>query len=119
MHAWRGLFLTDDEGYFFIVDRIKDVINTAGYKVWPREVKEVIYTHPAVKVVAVVGAEDGYRGEVVKAFVVPKESSNRNVSEEEIVRFCKERLATYKVPRVVEFRGELPVRERERRYGER
>ncbi len=99
----------DDEGYFFIVDRLKDVINTAGYKVWPREVEEVIYNHPSVKMVAVVGVEDSYRGEVVKAFVVPKENYYGRVTEEEIIKFCKERLAAYKVPRVVEFRDELPV----------
>ncbi len=99
----------DEEGYFTIVDRVKDVINTAGYKIWPREVEEVIYSHPAVKLVAVVGVEDDYRGEVVKAFVVPKEGSNGRVTHEEILRFCKERLAAYKVPRIVEFRDELPV----------
>ncbi len=98
----------DEEGYFTIVDRVKDMINTAGYKVWPREVEEVIYEHPAVKMVAVVGTEDSYRGEVVKAFVVPKENSNE-FTPEEIVRFCKERLAAYKVPRLVEFRKELPI----------
>jgi long-chain acyl-CoA synthetase len=59
--------------------------------------------------VAVVGVEDSYRGEVVKAFVVPKENSNEKATEEEIVRFCKERLAAYKVPRMVEFRDELPI----------
>ena len=99
----------DDEGYFFIVDRLKDVINTAGYKVWPREVEEVIYNHPSVKMVAVVGVEDSYRGEVVKAFVVPKENCDGRVTEKEIIKFCKERLAAYKVPRVLEFRNALPV----------
>lgn len=97
------------EGYFAVVDRLKDVINTAGYKVWPREVEETIYTHPAVKLVAVVGVEDSYRGEAVKACVVLKESHNGRVTEEEIIKFCKERLAAYKVPRLVEFRNELPV----------
>lgn len=62
-----------------------------------------------VKLVAVVGVQDNYRGEVVRAFVVPKESSNEKATEEEIVRFCKERLAAYKVPRMVEFRDELPI----------
>lgn len=99
----------DNEGYFTIVDRVKDVINTAGYKVWPREVEEVIYTHPGVKLVAVVGDEDIYRGEVVKAFVVPKEGCSSRVTQEEIMRFCKERLAAYKVPRIVEYRDELPL----------
>lgn len=99
----------DEEGYFLVVDRVKDVINTAGYKVWPREVEEVIYAHPAVKLVAVVGVKDSYRGEAVKAVVVPKEGYGGGVAEEEIIKFCKERLAAYKVPRIVEFRGELPV----------
>ncbi len=100
----------DEEGYFTVVDRVKDVINTAGYKVWPRDVEEVIYTHPAVKLAAVVGVKDGYRGEVVKAFVVLKESPEaHDITPEEVIKFCKERLAAYKVPRVVEFRDELPV----------
>ena len=99
----------DDEGYFVIVDRTKDQINTAGFKVWPREVEEVLYGHPAVRMVAVVGQPDAYRGEVVKACVVLKEEHRGRVSEAELVAFCKERLAGYKVPRVVEFRNELPV----------
>jgi long-chain acyl-CoA synthetase len=99
----------DPEGYFFIVDRVKDMINTAGYKVWPREVEEVIYGHPAVKLVAVVGVNDSYRGEIVKAFVVLRENVNGLLEEDKIIRFCKDRLAAYKVPRVVEFRDKLPV----------
>ncbi|MBI4489849.1 MAG: hypothetical protein HY694_12240 [Deltaproteobacteria bacterium] len=89
MHAWRGLFLTDDEEYFFIVDRVKDVVNTARYKVWPREREEVIYGRPSVKLVAVVGIQDGYRGEVVKAFVVPKESSDGAMTEQRSRDFVK------------------------------
>jgi long-chain acyl-CoA synthetase len=99
----------DPEGYFTIVDRKKDQINTAGFKVWPREVEEVLYGHPAVKMVAVVGQPDSYRGEVVKACVVLKEEYRGRVGEADIVAFCKERLAGYKVPRVVEFRDELPT----------
>ncbi len=99
----------DDEGYFTIVDRKKDQINTAGFKVWPREVEEVIYAHPAVKLVAVIGVEDSYRGEVVKACVVLKEGRRGRVTEAELVAFCRERLTPYKVPRIVEFRDELPV----------
>ena len=100
---------TDDEGYFVIVDRKKDQINTAGFKVWPREVEEALYEHPAVKLVAVVGQADAYRGEVVKACVVLKEGEQGRVSEAELVAFCKERMVGYKVPRLVEFREELPV----------
>ena len=97
----------DADGYFAIVDRAKDMINTAGFKVWPREVEEVIYGHDAVKLAVVVGVPDGYRGEVVKAFIVPKDGAR--VSEAEILDFCRARLSTYKLPRAVEFRTELPV----------
>jgi long-chain acyl-CoA synthetase len=99
----------DDDGYFVIVDRLKDQINTAGFKVWPREVEEVIYAHPAVQMVAVIGIDDAYRGEVVKAFVVLKEEHRRRVSEVELLSFCQARLMPYKVPRRVEFRDELPL----------
>ncbi|MBI5378730.1 MAG: long-chain fatty acid--CoA ligase [Nitrospirae bacterium] len=99
----------DAEGYFVIVDRKKDQINTAGFKVWPREVEEVLYGHPAIKLVAVVGVADAYRGEAVKACVVLKEEHRGRVSEAELVAFCRERLSKYKVPRIVEFRDELPV----------
>jgi long-chain acyl-CoA synthetase len=99
----------DDAGYFTIVDRLKDQINTAGFKVWPREVEEVIYTHPAVKMVAVVGVDDAYRGEAVKAYVVLKEECRQGLSESDLLTFCKARLTPYKMPRRVEFRDELPV----------
>jgi long-chain acyl-CoA synthetase len=99
----------DDDGYFFIVDRKKNQINTAGFKVWPREVEEVIYAHPAVKMVAVIGVDDAYRGEVVKAFVVLKEEHRRRTSEAELLTFCQTRMMPYKVPRIVEFRDELPA----------
>jgi long-chain acyl-CoA synthetase len=97
----------DAEGYFAIVDRQKDVINTAGFKVWPREVEEVLYAHPAVRLVAVVGVPDDYRGEVVAAFVVPKEG--HQVDESELIAFCRLRLSTYKVPRRLAFRTSLPT----------
>jgi acyl-CoA synthetase (AMP-forming)/AMP-acid ligase II len=82
----------DDGGYFIIVGRNKDQINTAGFKVWPREVEEVIYGHPAVKLVAVIGVDDAYRGEVVKAYVALKEGPQQRLSAEELLSFCKERL---------------------------
>jgi long-chain acyl-CoA synthetase len=97
----------DAEGYFAIVDRKKDMINTAGFKVWPREVEEVLYAHPAVRLAAVVGVPDDYRGEAVKAFVVLKDGVPGG--EAELLAFCRERLSTYKVPRAVEFRHDLPV----------
>lgn len=99
----------DGAGYFTIVDRLKDQINTAGFKVWPREVEEVIYTHPAVKMVALIGVEGAYRGEVVKAYVVLKEDHRQEISESDLLTFCKARLTPYKMPRRVEFRDELPV----------
>jgi len=99
----------DGDGYFRIVDRKKDVINTSGFKVWPREVEETLYAHPAVKLAAVVSVPDAYRGEAVKACIVLKDGDRDRVRAEDIVSFCRERLSGYKVPRVVEFRDELPV----------
>jgi acyl-CoA synthetase (AMP-forming)/AMP-acid ligase II len=99
----------DDGGYFIIVDRMKDQINTAGFKVWPREVEEVIYAHHAVQMVAVIGIDDAYRGEVVKACVVLKAEHRQGVEQAELLSFCQERLMPYKVPRIVEFRDELPL----------
>ena len=96
----------DEEGYFTIVDRKKDMIDRAGYKVWPREVEEVLYEHPAIKEAAVIGIPDARTGEAVKAFVVLKEG--QTATEDDIRGFCKERIASYKVPSVVEFTAELP-----------
>jgi len=93
-------------GWLFLVDRKKDMINAAGYKVWPREVEDVLYTHPAVREAAVVGIDDAYRGETVKAVLSLK--SGADVSAEEIIAYCKARMAAYKYPRVVAFLPELP-----------
>ena len=98
----------DEDGYFFIVDRKKDMIDVSGLKVWPREVEEVLYEHPAVNEAAVVGVPDAYRGETVKAYVVLKPEYKGKVAEEDIIKFCKEKIATYKAPRLVEFRESLP-----------
>jgi long-chain acyl-CoA synthetase len=97
----------DAEGYFTIVDRHKDMINTAGFKVWPREVEEVLYAHPAVQLAAVVGLPDAHRGEVVAAFVVPR--AGHPVDEGELLAFCRTRLSTYKIPRRLTFRTSLPT----------
>ena len=97
----------DAEGYFAIVDRRKDMINTAGFKVWPREVEEALYAHPAVRLAAVVGVPDDYRGEAVKAFVVLKDATH--CDERELDDFLRARLTGYKVPRAIEFRAELPM----------
>ncbi len=96
----------DADGWFYVVDRKKDQINAGGYKVWPREVEDVLYEHDAVREAAVVGIPDPYRGETVKAFVSLK--PDRTVDPAELVAFCKERMAAYKYPRVVEIREELP-----------
>jgi long-chain acyl-CoA synthetase len=99
----------DETGYFRIVDRRKEMINTAGFKVWPREVEEALYGHPAIKLAAVVGVPDAYRGEAVKACVVLRDGWSGRVTEQEIIDHCRARLTAYKAPRVVEFRAELPV----------
>jgi long-chain acyl-CoA synthetase len=96
----------DDDGYLYIVDRKKEVINASGFKVYPREVEEVLYEHPDVVEGVVVGVPDEYRGETVKVFVVKKEGSS--LTEEDLIAHCKENLAPYKVPKLVEFREELP-----------
>jgi long-chain acyl-CoA synthetase len=98
----------DANGWFYVVDRKKDMIVASGYKVWPREVEDVIYEHPAVKETAVVGVPDPYRGETVKAFVALKEGIEERVTPEEIIAFCKERMAAYKYPRQVEILPEIP-----------
>jgi long-chain acyl-CoA synthetase len=96
----------DTDGYLFIVDRMKDLIKTHGYQVWPREIEEVLATHPAVAEVGVAGVPDEAKGEVAKAWVVLR--PGQQASAEELRAFCRERLAPYKVPVTVEFRAELP-----------
>jgi long-chain acyl-CoA synthetase len=96
----------DADGFFHVVDRRKDMIDASGFKVMPREVEEVLLMHPKVREAVVAGVPDAYRGETVKAFVVPK--PGETASEEEIVEFCRLHLASFKVPRKVEFRTELP-----------
>ncbi|MDQ4116127.1 MAG: AMP-binding protein [Actinomycetota bacterium] len=96
----------DDRGWFYIVDRKKDQINAGGYKVWPREVEDVLYEHEAVREAAVVGVPDEYRGETVKAFVSLKPDAA--VEPDELIAFTKERMAAYKYPRQVEILDEVP-----------
>jgi long-chain acyl-CoA synthetase len=96
----------DEDGYFYIVDRKKDLILTAGYNVYPREVEEVLYQHPKVLEAAVIGLPDKVRGEKVTAYVVLK--PGEMATAQEIRAFCRERLAHYKEPRAVHFRDELP-----------
>src|SRR5437660_1127719 len=107
-----GWFLTGDigqmdaDGYFYLVDRAKDMINVSGFKVWPREVEEIIMKHPGVGEVAVIGIPDTNSGEAVKAFAVSKEGWR--VTEQELTEFCRSRIAVYKAPRFFEFVDSLP-----------
>ena len=96
----------DDEGYLFIVDRKKDMLKTSGYQVWPREIEEVLASHPAVMEVSVAGVPDPLKGEVPKAWVILR--SGQSATESELRAHCRERLAPYKVPVQIEFRKELP-----------
>jgi long-chain acyl-CoA synthetase len=96
----------DESGYFYIVDRKKDMIVASGYNVYPREIEEVLFEHPDVAEAVAIGVADEYRGEAVKAFVVKR--SGAQATEEDVLAFCKERLAPYKTPKAIEFREELP-----------
>ncbi|WP_051113575.1 class I adenylate-forming enzyme family protein [Streptomyces davaonensis] len=96
----------DPEGWLYVVDRKKDMINASGFKVWPREVEDVLYTHPAVREAAVVGVPDGYRGETVKAYISLRPGVGAD--PDELAVYCKERLAAYKYPRQVEILPDLP-----------
>ncbi|MEW2285793.1 AMP-binding protein [Streptomyces sp. NPDC047841] len=96
----------DEQGWLYVVDRKKDMINASGFKVWPREVEDVLYTHPAVREAAVVGVPDGYRGETVKAYISLRPGAGTDPGE--LAAYCKERLAAYKYPRQVEILPDLP-----------
>lgn len=117
----------DEEGYFFIVDRKKDLIITGGYNVYPREIDEVLHEHPAIKEAVSVGINHRTRGEIIKAYIVLREG--HTLTKAEILAFCREKLANYKVPKQVEFRDDLPksivgkvlrrvIREEEERRGD-
>lgn len=99
----------DEEGYFFIVDRVKRMINASGYKVWPTEVESILYKHSAIQQACVVGIPDPLRGENVKAFIILQENAKGTVTEQEIINWAKEQMAAYKYPRVVEFRDSFPM----------
>jgi fatty-acyl-CoA synthase len=98
----------DEEGYFFITDRLKRMINASGFKVWPAEVEAMLYAHPDIQEACVIGARDAYRGETVKAIVVLKDNSAKALEPQAIIEWAKSRMAAFKVPRVVEFVQELP-----------
>lgn len=96
----------DEDGYYYIIDRKKDMILASGYNVYPRDVEEVLYQHPSIQEAVVVGVPDEYRGETVKAYIVIKQGAT--LTEQEVINFCREKMSAYKVPRIVEFRTELP-----------
>jgi long-chain acyl-CoA synthetase len=98
----------DEDGYFFFFDRKRDLIKHKGYSVFARHVEEVLYNHPQVKAAGVVGVPDPKVGNIIKAYVVLQSEARGKISEEEIMEFCRQNLAHYKVPGIVEFRGELP-----------
>ena len=98
----------DEDGYFFITDRLKRMINASGFKVWPAEVEALMFKHPAIQEACVIGTRDAYRGESVKAVVVLRAEHKGKVSEQEVIDWCREHMAAYKVPRAVQFVDALP-----------
>ena len=96
----------DEDGYFYIIDRKKDMILAGGYNIYPRDIEEVLFEHPKVKEAVVAGIPDPYRGETVKAYIVLKPGIE--TTEEEIIAYCRTKLAAFKIPRQVEFRDALP-----------
>ena len=98
----------DEEGYFFITDRLKRMINASGFKVWPAEVEMLLYKHPAVQEACIIAARDAYRGETVKAVVVLRAEAKGKTSAEDIIAWAREHMAAYKVPKIVEFVDALP-----------
>jgi fatty-acyl-CoA synthase len=98
----------DEDGYFFLTDRLKRMINASGFKVWPAEVEALMFRHPAIQEACVISVRDSYRGETVKAVVVLRPGHQGQVSEQDIVAWCRQNMAVYKVPRIVEFVAALP-----------
>ena len=98
----------DEDGYFFITDRLKRMINASGFKVWPAEVESLMFRHPAIQEACVIPTQDAYRGESVKAVVVLRAAQRGQVSEQDIIDWCRDNMAVYKVPRVVQFVDALP-----------
>jgi long-chain acyl-CoA synthetase len=98
----------DEEGYFYFIDRKRDLIKHKGYSVFARHVEEVLYKHPQIKAAGVVGVSDPKVGQNIKAYIVLQGEARGKISEEEITEFCKQNMAHYKVPKIIEFRGELP-----------
>ena len=97
----------DEDGYFFLTDRLKRMINASGFKVWPAEVEALIFRHPAIQEACIIAAKDSYRGETVKAVVVLR-ATHKDTTEQQIIDWCRENMAVYKVPRIVQFVPALP-----------
>ena len=100
--------LMDEEGYIKFLGRTRELIKCSGYSVFPAEVEDLLYRHPAVKEAAVIGVNDAYRGESPKAFIILKDGYADKITEKEILDWCKDNMAAYKRPKFVEFRQELP-----------
>ena len=98
----------DEDGYFFITDRLKRMINASGFKVWPAEVEALMFKHPAIAEACVISTKDDYRGESVKAVVVLRDAAKGQTTEQDIIDWCRENMAVYKAPRVVQFVDALP-----------
>jgi fatty-acyl-CoA synthase len=98
----------DEDGYFFMVDRLKRMINASGYKVWPTEVESLMYQHPAILEACVIGTPDAHRGETVKAVIVPRPEWRGRIDAQQVIEWCRENMAAYKCPRIVEFVDSLP-----------
>ncbi len=98
----------DEQGYFFITDRLKRMINASGFKVWPAEVEALMFKHPAIQEACIISTRDAYRGETVKAVVVLRAAAKGNTTADDIISWCKDNMAAYKYPRVVEFVDVLP-----------
>ena len=98
----------DDEGYFFMVDRVKRMINASGYKVWPSEVENLMYNNPAIQEVCVISVPHAKRGETVQACIVLTPEAVDKTSTQDIISWCKDQMAAYKVPTTIEFLDELP-----------
>jgi fatty-acyl-CoA synthase len=98
----------DEDGYFFMTDRLKRMINASGFKVWPAEVEALMFRHPAIQEACIISTKDAYRGESVKAVVVLRQSHRGQVSEQDLIDWCRDNMAVYKVPRVVQFVDALP-----------
>lgn len=97
----------DQDGYFFITDRLKRMINASGYKIWPAEIEALMFRHPGVQEVCIISSTDTYRGETVKALVVRK-PSHGDLTAQSLIEWCRTQVSAYKVPRIVEFVVGLP-----------